>query len=91
MTLLEEFGRGALDVLMLVQPAANAKIETIRLFDDSFLLVVPATDRRKGPGFSSEIRSGGVGGSDLEHLVQLRMVAEGRWPLKRALFALKVR
>jgi hypothetical protein len=32
--------------------AANAEIETIRLFDDSFLLLVPATERRKGPGFS---------------------------------------
>jgi hypothetical protein len=53
MTLLKELGRGALDVLMLVLPAANAEIETtIRLFDDSFLLLVPATERRKGPGFS---------------------------------------
>jgi LysR family hydrogen peroxide-inducible transcriptional activator len=45
-TLLEELGRGALDVVMLALPAANAEIETIRLFDDPFLLAVPATDNR---------------------------------------------
>jgi LysR family hydrogen peroxide-inducible transcriptional activator len=45
-TLLEELGRGALDVVMLALPAANAEIETIRLFDDPFLLAVPAGDHR---------------------------------------------
>jgi DNA-binding transcriptional LysR family regulator len=51
-TRLEELGRGALDVLMPVLPAANAEIEIIRLFNDSLVLVVPATERRKGPGVS---------------------------------------
>jgi LysR family hydrogen peroxide-inducible transcriptional activator len=44
--LLEELSRAALDVVMLALPAANAEIETIRLFDDPFLLAVPATDNR---------------------------------------------
>jgi len=44
--LLEELCRAALDVVMLALPAANSEIETIRLFDDPFLLAVPATDNR---------------------------------------------
>ena len=44
--LLEELGRGALDVVMLALPADDTDIETIRLFDDPFLLAVPATDDR---------------------------------------------
>ena len=45
-TLLEGLRRGALDVVMLALPAADAEIETIQLFDDPFLLAVPATDNR---------------------------------------------
>jgi LysR family hydrogen peroxide-inducible transcriptional activator len=44
--LVEELHRGALDVIMLALPADDAEIETIRLFDDPFLLAVPATDSR---------------------------------------------
>jgi LysR family transcriptional regulator, hydrogen peroxide-inducible genes activator len=44
--LLEELTRGALDVIMLALPADDAEVESIRLFDDPFLLAVPATDNR---------------------------------------------
>ena len=44
--LLEELARGALDVVMLALPADGHEIETIRLFDDPFLLAVPAADER---------------------------------------------
>jgi LysR family hydrogen peroxide-inducible transcriptional activator len=42
--LLEELARGSLHVLMLALPAGDAEIETLRLFDDPFLLAVPASD-----------------------------------------------
>jgi LysR family hydrogen peroxide-inducible transcriptional activator len=45
-SLLEELHRGALDVIMLALPADDAEIETVRLFDDPFLLAVPSTDTR---------------------------------------------
>jgi LysR family hydrogen peroxide-inducible transcriptional activator len=44
--LLDELHRGALDVIMLALPADDAEIESIRLFDDPFLLAVPSTDNR---------------------------------------------
>jgi LysR family hydrogen peroxide-inducible transcriptional activator len=44
--LIDELARGAVDVVMLALPAADAEIETIRLFDDPFLLAVPAADKR---------------------------------------------
>jgi LysR family hydrogen peroxide-inducible transcriptional activator len=44
--LIEELARGALDVVMLALPADDAEIETIRLFNDPFVLAVPATDNR---------------------------------------------
>src|SRR5262245_2889902 len=44
--LLEELHRGALDVIMLALPVEDAEIETAPLFDDPFLLAVPATDSR---------------------------------------------
>ncbi len=44
--LIEELHRGALDVIMLALPADDAEIESIRLFDDPFLLAVPSTDNR---------------------------------------------
>jgi LysR family hydrogen peroxide-inducible transcriptional activator len=43
--LTDELARGALDVVMAL-PVDDGEIETIRLFDDAFLLVVPATDDR---------------------------------------------
>ena len=42
--LLEELAGGDLDAVMLALPVADAEIETIRLFDDPFLLAVPAGD-----------------------------------------------
>jgi LysR family hydrogen peroxide-inducible transcriptional activator len=44
-TLLDELGRGELDIVMLALPADGADIETVRLFEDSFLLAVPASDK----------------------------------------------
>ncbi len=44
--LIDELHRGALDVIMLALPVDNAEIESIRLFDDPFLLAVPSTDNR---------------------------------------------
>jgi LysR family transcriptional regulator, hydrogen peroxide-inducible genes activator len=44
--LLHELTRGALDVVMLALPIPESEIETIRLFDDPFVLAVPASDPR---------------------------------------------
>jgi LysR family hydrogen peroxide-inducible transcriptional activator len=44
--LLSELGRGTLDVVMLALPVTEADIETLALFDDPFLLAVPAGDPR---------------------------------------------
>jgi LysR family transcriptional regulator, hydrogen peroxide-inducible genes activator len=42
--LIEELESGELDVVMLALPLPGAEIETLRLFDDPFLLAVPAND-----------------------------------------------
>jgi LysR family transcriptional regulator, hydrogen peroxide-inducible genes activator len=42
--LIEELEAGDLDAIMLALPLADAEIETMRLFDDAFLLAVPADD-----------------------------------------------
>ena len=42
--LLEELARGELDCVMLALPAEGADVETLALFDDPFLLAVPAGD-----------------------------------------------
>ena len=42
--LIEELQGGELDVVMLALPLPDAEIETIPLFDDRFLLAVPAGD-----------------------------------------------
>jgi len=44
--LLDELARGAVDAVMLALPAETAEIEAVPLFDDPFLLAVPATDPR---------------------------------------------
>jgi LysR family hydrogen peroxide-inducible transcriptional activator len=44
--LLDELMRGTLDVVMLALPVAEAEVETLQLFDDPFLLAVPAGDPR---------------------------------------------
>jgi LysR family transcriptional regulator, hydrogen peroxide-inducible genes activator len=42
--LLEELSRGELDCVMLALPADGADVETLALFDDPFLLALPAGD-----------------------------------------------
>jgi len=44
--LVGELGRGSLDVVMMALPAAESELETIALFEDAFLLAVPAGDPR---------------------------------------------
>ncbi len=44
--LLKELAEGSLDVVMLALPVDDTEIDTLRLFDDPFLLAVPSTDRR---------------------------------------------
>jgi LysR family hydrogen peroxide-inducible transcriptional activator len=44
--LLDELSRGTLDAVMLALPASEADIETLPLFDDQFVLAVPASDAR---------------------------------------------
>jgi LysR family hydrogen peroxide-inducible transcriptional activator len=44
--LVEELGRGSLDLVMLALPVTEAEVETIRLFNDPFVLAVPADDPR---------------------------------------------
>ena len=42
--LLDELTRGALDLVMLALPVAEGELEAMPLFDDPFLLAVPASD-----------------------------------------------
>lgn len=44
--LLGELARGELDCVMLALPAEGADADTLKLFDDPFLLAVPATDKQ---------------------------------------------
>ena len=48
--LLEELNRGELDAALLALPVEGADVETLALFDDAFLLAVPATDARPARG-----------------------------------------
>ena len=43
-TLLNELARGTIDLAMLALPAERADVETLQLFEDRFLLAVPADD-----------------------------------------------
>lgn len=45
--LLDELNRGALDVALLALPVEDHELATLTLFDDPFLLAVPASDRRR--------------------------------------------
>jgi LysR family hydrogen peroxide-inducible transcriptional activator len=45
-TLMEELARGALDAVLLALPVDEDDIETLPLFNDPFLLAVPAADKR---------------------------------------------
>src|SRR5258708_10189745 len=42
--LIEELAGGELDLVLLALPVVDAEIETIRMFEDRFLLAVPAED-----------------------------------------------
>ena len=44
--LMDELARGALDAVLLALPVEESDIETLTLFDDPFLLAVPAADPR---------------------------------------------
>jgi LysR family transcriptional regulator, hydrogen peroxide-inducible genes activator len=46
--LMDELGRGALDAVLLALPVDEHDVETLPLFDDPFLLAVPAGDTRAG-------------------------------------------
>jgi len=48
--LLEELSRGELDCLMLALPADGADVEILPLFDDRFLLAVPAGEKLPARG-----------------------------------------
>jgi LysR family hydrogen peroxide-inducible transcriptional activator len=48
--LLDELGRRALDVVMLALPVGDAEVETMRLFDDPFVLAVPAREAQVARG-----------------------------------------
>lgn len=45
-TLLDELARGELDAVLLALPVNESDIETLALFEDPFLLAVPASDAR---------------------------------------------
>jgi LysR family transcriptional regulator, hydrogen peroxide-inducible genes activator len=44
--LLEELNHGVLDAAMLALPVTESGLETLKLFDDAFVLAVPAADPR---------------------------------------------
>jgi LysR family hydrogen peroxide-inducible transcriptional activator len=55
--LIEELSDGVLDVVMLALPLDSDEFETIRLFEDSFLLAVPADDPRPE---NARVRADGI-------------------------------
>jgi LysR family hydrogen peroxide-inducible transcriptional activator len=46
--LLDEISAGSLDGVMLAMPAERPNLETLSLFEDSFLLAVPAAEKLRG-------------------------------------------
>jgi LysR family transcriptional regulator, hydrogen peroxide-inducible genes activator len=44
--LLDELARGELDCVMVALPAERADVDTLKLFDDPFLLAAPVTDKQ---------------------------------------------
>ncbi|HET7912001.1 MAG TPA: LysR substrate-binding domain-containing protein [Pseudolabrys sp.] len=48
--LLDELVRGELDCIMLALPAESTDVETMKLFDDPFLLAVPSADEHPPRG-----------------------------------------
>ena len=63
--LLDELARGELDCVMLALPAEGADVDTLKLFDDPFLLAVPAADKLQPRGRV------GVADVDRRHLILL--------------------
>jgi LysR family hydrogen peroxide-inducible transcriptional activator len=61
-TLMEELARGTLDAVLLALPVDEGDIETLALFNDPFLLAVPAGDARsgRGPRRCARYRSGAI-------------------------------
>jgi LysR family hydrogen peroxide-inducible transcriptional activator len=57
--LIEELSNGALDAVLLALPVNNDDLETVALFDDPFLLAVPADDPRSA--------SAPISASDIDH------------------------
>ncbi len=55
-TLLDELAAGSLDVVILALPVEGAEVETLPLFDDSFLLAVPAADKLRGRIAAEDVR-----------------------------------
>jgi LysR family transcriptional regulator, hydrogen peroxide-inducible genes activator len=66
--LLDELTRGALDLVMLALPVAEGELEAMPLFDDPFLLAVPAGDPRP--------KSATVNVDDIDH-ERLILLEEG--------------
>jgi LysR family hydrogen peroxide-inducible transcriptional activator len=66
--LLDELTRGALDLVMLALPVAEGELEAMPLFDDPFLLAVPASDQHS--------ESGPVNVDDIDH-ERLILLEEG--------------
>ncbi|MCW5688073.1 MAG: hydrogen peroxide-inducible genes activator [Pseudolabrys sp.] len=64
-TLVDELASGGLDVIMLALPADGADVESLPLFDDAFLLAVPADDPLPARGRI------GVGDVDQRRLILL--------------------
>jgi LysR family transcriptional regulator, hydrogen peroxide-inducible genes activator len=63
--LLEELNRGELDAALLALPVEGADVETLALFDDAFLLAVPASDALPARGRV------GIGDVDQRRLILL--------------------
>jgi LysR family hydrogen peroxide-inducible transcriptional activator len=63
--LLKELAEGSLDVIMLALPVDDSEIESLRLFDDPFLLAVPSSDKRPAD------TPVGVNDFDKQHLILL--------------------
>lgn len=53
-TLLDELADGRLDVALLSLPIERAGLETLALFDDPFMLVVPSAAGANGPALTPE-------------------------------------
>jgi len=62
--LLDLLGAGELDLLLLALPVAGARLESLRLFDEPFLLVAP-TGHRLARGRTASISEAQLAGEDV--------------------------